>query len=142
MSTPRALAAWHLEEMNEACLPRSEFSLRARLRSVEFALQGLRALLTSQHNAWVHAAATVVVVALGSWARLERLEWLALVFAIVMVWAAEAMNTAFEALCDVASPEFHPLVARAKDIAAGAVLLCAAGAVVVGAIVFLPRVVP
>lgn len=128
--------------MNDACLGRSEFSLRARLRSVGYALHGLRAMVRSQHNAWVHAAATVAVVVLGLWARLERLEWLALVFAVVLVWAAEAINTAFEALCDVASPEFHPLVARAKDIAAGAVLVCAAGAVVVGAIVFLPRVVP
>jgi diacylglycerol kinase (ATP) len=69
-----------------------------------------------------------------------RFEWLALVFALVSVWAAEALNTAFEFLCDVASPQFHPLVARAKDAAAGAVLICALGAVVTAGLVFAPYV--
>jgi diacylglycerol kinase (ATP) len=58
---------------------------------------------------------------------------------MVAVWTAEALNTAFEALCDVASPALHPLVERAKDIAAGAVLMAAGGAVIVGLLVFLPH---
>jgi diacylglycerol kinase (ATP) len=58
----------------------------------------------------------------------------------VAVWTAEALNTAFEFLCDVASPDFHPLVAKAKDVAAGAVLICAVGAVAVGGCVFAPYV--
>ena len=62
-----------------------------------------------------------------------------MVLAIIAVWTAEALNTAFEALCNVASPEFHPLVERAKDVAAGAVLISAIGAVVVGLLVFGPR---
>jgi len=115
-----------------------EFSLGARLRSFLYAGRGLGTLAT-QHNAWIHAAATVVTVGLGLALGLERLEWLALVFAMVSVWAAEALNTAFELLCDVASPEFHPLVGRAKDVAAAAVLICALGAVVVAAFVFAPH---
>jgi diacylglycerol kinase (ATP) len=99
----------------------------------------MRTLLVSQHNAWIHAAATVGVIVAGLSARLQRLEWLALVVAIVLVWMAEATNTAFEFLCDVASPEFHPLVARAKDVAAAAVLICAAGALVIAAVVFVPH---
>lgn len=78
-------------------------------------------------------------MALGLALRLERMEWLALVFAMVLVWAAEALNTALELLCDVASPGFHPLVRRAKDVAASAVLICALGAVVVAALVFVPH---
>jgi diacylglycerol kinase (ATP) len=70
---------------------------------------------------------------------LTLLEWVALVLAIVAVWTAEALNTAFEFLCDVASPQFHPLVAKAKDVAAGAVLICAAGALAIAAVVFAPR---
>jgi len=70
---------------------------------------------------------------------LDRLEWLALVVAVVLVWMAEAMNTAFEVLCDVAAPGFHPLVARAKDVAAAAVLICAVGALATAAFVFVPR---
>jgi diacylglycerol kinase (ATP) len=117
-----------------------QFVLWARLRSFAYAARGIRAVVLSQHNAWLHAAATCMVLAAGLALGVGRFEWLALVFAIVTVWTAEALNTAFEALCDVASPEFHPLVARAKDIAAGAVLICAAGAVVTAALVFAPHV--
>ena len=67
---------------------------------------------------------------------LGRGEWLAVVPAIVAVWTAEALNTAFEALCDVTSPDFHPLVERARDVAAGAFLICAIGAIIVGGMVF------
>ncbi len=119
---------------------RPGFSLVARLNSVGFALKGLRTLLKSQHNAWAHAVATLGVVAAGGWVGLGRFEWLALVFAIVSVWTAEAINTAFEFLCDVASPGFHPLVARAKDVAAAAVLICALGALAIAGLVFAPAV--
>jgi diacylglycerol kinase (ATP) len=95
-------------------------------------------MLLSQHNAWIHAFATASVLTLGFLLRVQRFEWLALVLAIVSVWTAEAINTAFEFLCDVASPEFHPLVEKAKDVAAGSVLVCAIGATAVGFLVFGP----
>ena len=69
----------------------------------------------------------------------RALEWCAIAVAIAMVWTAEALNTAFEFLCDVASPEFHPLIQKAKDVAAAAVLLSAVGAAVIGLIVFVPH---
>jgi diacylglycerol kinase (ATP) len=115
------------------------FSVGARLQSFVYAGRGLKTLLASQHNDWIHAAATVLVVAGGIAAKLTRFEWLALVVAVVSVWMAEAMNTAFEFLCDVASPGFHPLVARAKDVAAASVLICASGAVVTAGLVFAPH---
>lgn len=115
------------------------FSIEARLRSFVYAGRGIRTLLASQHNAWIHAGATLGVVVAGFAARLERLEWLALVAAIAAVWMAEAINTAFEFLCDVASPDFHPLVARAKDVAAASVLICAVGALVTATFVFVPH---
>jgi diacylglycerol kinase (ATP) len=118
---------------------RHQFSVAARRRSFVYAARGVCTLLASQHNAWIHALATVGVAAGGLVLGLGRFEWLALVFATVAVWAAEALNTAFEFLCDVASPQFHPLVARAKDVAAGAVLICAAGAVVTAGLVFVPH---
>jgi diacylglycerol kinase (ATP) len=117
----------------------SRFSVAARLRSFEYALRGIAAMLRTQHNAWIHAAATVVALGAGFALRIAATEWLAVVLAIMAVWTAEALNTAFEALCDVASPEFHPLVKRAKDVAAGAVLISALGAVVVAALVFGPK---
>ena len=115
------------------------FSVSARIRSFRFALRGIAATLTTQHNAWIHAAATTAAVVAGLVLGIDRTEWLAVVLAIMAVWTAEGLNTAFEALCNVASPEFHPLVARAKDVAAGAVLIAAIGAAVVGALVFGPR---
>ena len=115
------------------------FSVSARIRSFRFALRGIAATLTTQHNAWIHAAATTAAVVAGLVLGIDRTEWLAVVLAIMAVWTAEGLNTAFEALCNVASPEFHPLVERAKDVAAGAVLIAAIGAAVVGALVFGPR---
>lgn len=116
-----------------------EFSVRARLHSFVYAGRGLQTMLASQHNAWIHAIASLSVVGGGLLAGVGRLEWCALVLAIVSVWTAEALNTAFEFLCDVASPEFHPLVAKAKDVAAGAVLIAAAGATLVGLLVLGPH---
>ncbi len=115
------------------------FSVSARIRSFRYALRGIWATLSTQHNAWIHAAATTAAVAAGVVLRIDRMEWLAVVLAIMAVWTAEALNTAFEALCNVASPEFHPLVARAKDVAAAAVLISALGAAVIGLVVFGPR---
>jgi diacylglycerol kinase (ATP) len=115
------------------------FSVRARFWSFVFAWRGITAMLTTQHNARMHGVATLFVVALGIALRIPRVEWLALVLAVVIVWCAEALNTAIEFLCDVASPEFHPLVEKAKDVAASAVLICAFGAAVVGALVFGPH---
>lgn len=116
-----------------------QFSVAARARSFRYAARGIAALLRSQHNAWIHAAASVAVVGLGFFVGLSRSEWCLVVLAMAVVWSAEAVNTAFEALCDVASPDLHPLVERAKDVAAGAVLLAAAGAAVVGVLVFGPH---
>jgi diacylglycerol kinase (ATP) len=120
--------------------PVVQFTFTGRLRSVRFAVQGIRTMLASQHNAWVHAGSSAAVIIAGFIFRLDRVEWCALILAMMAVWTAEALNTAFEFLCDVASPEFHPMVARSKDVAAGAVLLSAIGSVVVGAIIFGPHV--
>jgi diacylglycerol kinase (ATP) len=117
------------------------FSIGARLQSFVYAGRGVRTMLLSQHNARIHAAATMIVVAGGVAVRLDRYEWVAVVLAIASVWTAEALNTAFEFLCNVASPDFHPLVEKAKDVAAGAVLITALGAVAIAAFVFAPHLV-
>lgn len=118
------------------------FSIADRLKSFTFAFAGIAAMLRTQHNAWIHLAATVAVVVAGFWLAIPRDEWLWLIAAIVMVWTAEALNTAFELLCDVASPEFHPLVKQAKDVAAAAVFIAALGAGAIGALIFVPHVFP
>ena len=114
--------------------------LSARVRSFGHAFRGLKVLLQTQHNARIHALATVLVVAAGALLRLSPAEWALIVLAIVCVWATEALNTAIEFLVDLASPELHPLAAKAKDVAAGAVLVAAIGSVIVGVLVFGPHV--
>jgi diacylglycerol kinase len=115
------------------------FSIADRLKSVRHALRGLAVMIRSQHNAWVHAVATAVVISAGLYFELQVLEWQVLILAMVAVWVSESLNTAFEFICDVASPEFHPLVEKGKDVAAGAVLLSALGAVVIGVMIFGPK---
>ncbi len=116
------------------------FSVAARLKSFAFAFAGFGYMLRTQHNAWLHLIATAAVVAAGFALGISADDWRWAVTAIVLVWLAEAMNTAFEHLCDVVQPEFHASVQRSKDIAAGAVLICVIGAVALGAITFWPYV--
>ncbi|OBS09144.1 diacylglycerol kinase family protein [Acidihalobacter prosperus] len=112
---------------------------RARLRSMGHAWRGLRWMLRSQANARVHLILTTLVIGAGLATRLDACEWTLLVLAIALVWVAEAMNTAIECLADALHPEHHPLIGRAKDVAAGAVLLAALGALAVGVLILLGR---
>ena len=113
--------------------------MRARLRSFRYAFQGLADLFRTQPNARIHLAAAALVVAVGAYTGLSRLEWLAIVLCIGLVIALEAVNTALEYLTDLVSPEHHPLAGKAKDAAAAAVLVAALGAAVVGAVIFGPK---
>jgi diacylglycerol kinase (ATP) len=115
------------------------FSFSGRIRSGTHAVHGIIEMLRSQHNAWVHAVATLCVIVAGGIFSISATQWCLLVLVVTIVWVAEGLNTAFEFLCDVASPEFHPLVKKSKDVAAGAVLLSAIGAVAVGLIIFIPH---
>jgi len=110
-----------------------------RIRSIKCAVSGIGVMISSQHNAWIHTVATVLVVIVSFAFRLTNAQWCWIVLAIISVWTAEALNTAFEFLTDVASPEFHPLAAKAKDVAAGAVLIAALGSVVIGILVLGPH---
>jgi diacylglycerol kinase len=112
---------------------------KGRFQAFRFAFRGVGQMLRTEPHARFHALATVVVVVLGGVLEIGRGDWLAVLLAIAGVWCAEAFNTAIEALCDVVSPEFHPQIERAKDIAAGAVLITAIAAVGVGVLVFGPR---
>lgn len=115
------------------------WSLKKRVQSFRHALAGIKFVLQTQPNAKIHALATAAAIALSIILKIDRIEWMGILLAIMAVWTAESVNTAFESLCDVASPEFHPLVKSAKDAAAGAVLFSAAGALLLAAIVFMPK---
>jgi len=117
-----------------------QLTFTGRIRSFKCAFNGIRIMIVSQQNAWIHLFATAAVVILGVQLGLNNAEWCWIVLATISVWTAEALNTAFEFLTDVASPSFHPLAARAKDVAAGAVLIAAIGAVALGFFVLGPHI--
>ena len=110
----------------------------ARILSFKYAINGVWITLKSQKNAWIHLLITVMVVVAGFYFGITSREWCWIVLAISSVWTAEALNTAFEFLTGVASPEFHPLAEKGKDVSAGAVLISAIGAAIIGFIIFIP----
>ena len=112
--------------------------LRRRLASFGHSGRGVWVALRHELHLRLHAAATVVVIGLGLYCGLSRLEWALVALAVAGVWTAELLNTAVEVLTNLVSPGYHPLAGRAKDIAAGAVLLASLGAVAVGVLVFWP----
>ena len=114
------------------------FSLSARLKSFRHAFDGLRILIRREHNARIHLIVTICVVVAGFALGLSGADWRWIILVIVWVWFAEAMNAAFEHLCDVVSPEANDTVRVAKDVAAAAVLVSAIGAALIGAIILTP----
>ncbi len=114
------------------------FSLLQRLQSFRHAGRGLVRLVAQEHNARIHLAMSLLATALGGWLGLRPEDWRWLIAAVAAVWMAEAFNTALERLCDRVSPEWHPLVRDAKDMAAAAVLLASVGAALVGVLTLVP----
>jgi len=105
------------------------------VRSFRFAGQGIVDLFHFENNARVHLLLAGLVAGAGLWLQLSRTEWAIIVTQIGLVWAAEAVNTAIEKLCDLVSPGYHPQIKAVKDLSSGAVLILAITAVVVGALI-------
>lgn len=115
-------------------------SLSHRIQSFRHALRGLADVVRSQPNARIHLVAAAAVVAAGFFFQISSGEWCAVLICTALVVSLEAANTALEHLTDLVSPDFHPLAGKAKDAAAAAVLVAAMGAVAVGLVVFLPKI--
>ncbi|NDW12812.1 diacylglycerol kinase family protein [Bacteroides sp. 214] len=116
------------------------FRLKDRLRSFVYAWQGIIILIRNEHNAWIHLFAVITVTALGFIFSITATEWIAVILCFGLVLAAEAFNTAIEKFVDHVSTEHHPILGKVKDLAAGAVLICAIAAAIVGLIIFLPYI--
>lgn len=110
----------------------------SRLASFRHAFAGWWFVIRTQRNAWIHALATMLAVALAFWLRLSWRDWAALLLAIGLVWLAEFLNTALEAVVDLASPGHHPLARVGKDVGAAGVLISAGVALLVGAVILGP----
>lgn len=112
--------------------------LYSRLQSFQYAFAGLAYVIRTQKNAWIHAVVTVLVVCVGVWLALPAQSWAILFLTIGVVWMAECLNTAVEAVLDLVSPQKHPLAKIGKDAAAGSVLVVAFSAVLVGLVILGP----
>ncbi len=111
---------------------------RTRLESFRHAFAGWWHVLRTQRNAWIHAVASAAVISLAAWLRLDRQSWAVLLLSIGLVWMAEFLNTALEAVVDLASPEVNPLARVGKDVGAAGVLIAALTAAAVGLLVMGP----
>jgi diacylglycerol kinase len=113
--------------------------LKKRIDSFGYAFKGIATLLRTQPNARIHLTALIAVVAAGFFYKINTTEWCLIALASGAVLATEAVNTAIEFVVDLVSPQYHDLAGKAKDVAAAAVLLMAFGAIVVGLLIFLPK---
>ncbi|HEX9012516.1 MAG TPA: diacylglycerol kinase family protein [Anaerolineaceae bacterium] len=114
---------------------------RSRAESFRFAFSGWWYVLRTQKNAWIHALATILVLLLAAWLGLPLIDWVILILTIAVVWTAEFLNTALEAVVDLASPDKHPLAKVGKDVGAAAVLISAMAAALIGLMLIGPPLV-
>ena len=110
----------------------------SRLASFRHAFAGWWYVLRTQRNAWIHALVSSAVFIVGLWLQLDRRDWAIILLAMVAVWMGEFINTALEAVVDLASPEHHPLAKVGKDVGAAAVLIAAIAAVLIGLLILGP----
>jgi diacylglycerol kinase len=110
----------------------------SRLASFRHAFAGWWYMLRTQRNAWIHAVISTLVFLAGLWLGLNRMEWAIILLTIALVWMAEFVNTALEAVVDLASPDLHPLAKIGKDVGAAAVLIGSIAAMVVGLLILGP----
>jgi diacylglycerol kinase (ATP) len=115
------------------------FSLRARMRSLYHAFSGILEFIREEHNARIHTVATIVVAVAAYAFHVSYPEAVSLVIVIGSVWITEMINTCIERMMDFVHPEEHPRIKFIKDLAAGAVLVAAITAVVVGLLIFIPK---
>ena len=113
--------------------------INSRGNSFKYASRGLSYVMRTQKNAWIHSVVMLAVIEVSFWLQLTRMEWVAILLVIGMVWTAEFINTSLESIVNMASPERHPLAQVGKDVAAAAVLFAAIIAVIVGILVLGPH---
>ncbi len=112
--------------------------IKTRAQSFRFAFVGWWFVIRTQRNAWIHAIVSIAVIAISIWLQLDAHDWALIIIAIAMVWTAEFINTALEAIVDLASPEQHELAKVGKDVGASAVLIAAGSAAIIGFLILGP----
>jgi len=114
--------------------------MKKRIRSFGYAGRGIRIVFGTEANMKIHIVIAVLVIVCGLGFSISLIEWMLCLLCVGLVFSAEMMNTAIENVVDLASPNLHPLAGKAKDIASGAVLICAIISVIIGLLIFIPKV--
>jgi Diacylglycerol kinase len=120
-------------------MAQKKFSLKSRLESFRFALNGLLLLLKNERNSRIHILAAIIAIVMGIIMKLDHYEWSLLIIVIGAVFLTELLNSSIESLADLIDPEWNELIMRAKDYSAAAVLISAIVAIVVGGLIFIPK---
>ena len=120
---------------------KEKFSLSKRLKSFSYAFNGLRTVIKEEHNSRIHIIVSLIVIVCGFIFQISIIEWMLLCFAIGFVISIEILNSAIENLADFVSPEYHNLIKKVKDIAAASVLVSTISSVVIGILIFLPKII-
>ncbi len=121
-------------------MKQSNFSIKQRIKSFTHAFNGLRIVFIEEHNARIHLLAAIIAIVLGFVLHINAMEWVAIVFAIAMVLSMEIINTSIENIADFISPEKDDMIKKIKDLSAAAVLITAIAALIVGIIIFAPKI--
>jgi len=126
---------------NDSQMKQSKFSILERLLSFKFAFNGIKLFFKEEHNSWIHLLLTMTAITFGVWLKISLLEWVLIVFCIGFVFVTEIINTAIENICNFISPEKHSIIKRIKDLSAAAVLFSAVTSLIVGVLIFLPKLI-
>jgi diacylglycerol kinase (ATP) len=117
-----------------------EFSIVKRAKSFTHAWRGIAVFIRTTHNTWIHLAILTCATVAGFYFHITTTDWMLLVFAAGLVLTTEAINTAIEIDIDLTSPDYHPFARDTKDVAAGAVLIAATTAAIIGILIFVPYI--
>jgi diacylglycerol kinase len=115
------------------------YFFRTRFKAIGYAIEGWWHVIRTQKNAWIHALISVGVILIGLWLGLTRHDWAMIILTIAMVWMAEFLNTALEALTDLISPDHNHLAKVSKDVGAAAVLIAAGASIIIGLLILGPH---
>ena len=118
-----------------------KFSVKKRLISFQYAFNGFKFLIKEEHNSRIHLFAALCVIILSIFLGISGNEWVAIIFAIGFVLVLEIVNSAIENICDFISPEKQNKIKKIKDLSAAAVLTGAVTALIIGIIIFLPKLI-
>ena len=121
-------------------MTQKKFSFKSRLESFKYAFDGFKTLFLEEHNARIHLFIALIIILTGFYFNLSNIEWLFIIFCIGFVFFAELVNSSIENIADFVSPEKHNSIKKVKDLAAAAVLTSAITSVIVGLIIFLPKI--